>query len=70
MFGSREVPDMIAASIEISRRGFELYHQWILKDKDKEKNIIFLKLTDQVKKSICQSLEELSIGSLEWRFST
>ena len=70
VFGSREVPDMIAASIEISRRGFELYHQWILKDKDKEKNIIFLKLTDQVKKSICQSLEELSIGSLEWRFST
>ena len=34
-------PDMTAASIEINRRTNEFYHQYILKDKEKIKNIIF-----------------------------
>ena len=60
------LPDMILSSIEISRRGFEFYHQYILKDKSQIKNIVFMTLTKQIKKLICQSLEELSINVQEW----
>lgn len=61
-----KLPDMILSSIEISRRAFEFYHQYILKDKCIEKNIVFMTLTEQIKKLICQSLEELSINIQEW----
>lgn len=66
VFRNLRLPDMILASIEISRRAFEFYHQYILKDKDVQKNIIFIHLTDSIKKLICQSLEELSINYLNW----
>ena len=36
-----QLPDYVLASIEIGRRGYEFYHQYILKDKKMEKNIIF-----------------------------
>ena len=36
-----KLPDYVLASIEIGRRGYELLHQYILKDKKMEKNIIF-----------------------------
>ena len=36
-----QLPDYVLASIEISRRGYEFYHQYILKDKEMEKNIVF-----------------------------
>lgn len=36
-----QLPDYVLASIEIGRRGYEFYHQYILKDKKVEKNIIF-----------------------------
>ena len=36
-----KLPDYVLASIEISRRGYEFYHQYILKDKKMEKNIVF-----------------------------
>lgn len=52
------LPDMILSSIEIGRRGFEFYHQYILKDKKQEKNIVLPKL-ELVKLRITQSLEEL-----------
>ena len=61
-----KLPDMILSSIEISRRGCEFYHQYILKDKPQIKNIVFMTLTDSIKKLICQSLEELSINNQEW----
>ena len=32
VYRSLRLPDMILSSIEISRRGFEFYHQYILKD--------------------------------------
>lgn len=35
------LPDYVLASIEIGRRAYEFYHQYILKDKKMEKNIIF-----------------------------
>ena len=36
-----KLPDYVLASIEINRRGYEFYHQYILKDKKMEKNIVF-----------------------------
>ena len=36
-----QLPDYVLSSIEIGRRGYEFYHQYILKDKKMEKNIIF-----------------------------
>ena len=36
-----KLPDYVLASIEIGRRGYEFYHQYILKDKEMEKNIVF-----------------------------
>ena len=36
-----QLPDYVLSSIEIGRRAYEFYHQYILKDKKMEKNIIF-----------------------------
>ena len=66
VYRNLRLPDMILSSIEISRRGYEVYHQYILKDKPQIKNIVFMTLTEQIKKLICQSLEELSINIQEW----
>ena len=66
VFRGLKLPDMILSSIEISRRAFEFYHQYILKDKEIQKNIVFITLTERIKKLICQSLEELSINYLNW----
>ena len=52
-----QLPDMVLSSIEISRRGYEFYHQYILEDKTVEKNIIFNN-SSKVKNSIKKSLEE------------
>jgi len=54
-----KLPDMILSSIEISRRSYEFYHQYIKKDKLQEKNIVWPKL-ELVKNKIIQSLEELN----------
>ena len=58
VYREERLPDSCLASIEISRRGFEYYHQHIIKDKEKTKNIIFDKL-ENVKDRITKSLEEL-----------
>ena len=58
-FRKEQLPDMCLSSIEIGRRGYEFYHQYIEKDSDKKKNIVFsqsLKLLA----NITQSLEELN----------
>lgn len=52
-------PDMILSSIEIGRRGYEFYHQYIKKDKEKKKNIIFNE-SESNKLLIKKSLEELN----------
>ena len=57
VYRDEKLPDPCLASIEIGRRAFEFYHQHILKDKNKEKNIIFDKL-ENVKDKIIESLEE------------
>lgn len=53
------LPDMCLSSVEIGRRGFEFYHQYIKKDKPKVKNIIFNESQIALYK-VRQSLEELS----------
>ena len=59
VYRQERLPDMCLSAIEISRRGYEFYHQWVLKNKEKDKNIIF----DNSKFSlnrIRKSLEELN----------
>jgi len=55
------LPDMCLSSIEIGRRGYELFHQYILRDKPKEKNIIFDN-SSKANEAIIQSLEELNFA--------
>ena len=53
--------DPCLSSIEISRRGYEFVHQYILKDKKIEKNIIFGNF-EKDKEVYKQSLEELGVN--------
>jgi hypothetical protein len=41
IFRDENLPDMCLASVELSRRCYEFFHQYISKDKDKKKNIVF-----------------------------
>ena len=61
VYRSEKLPDFVLASIEISRRGYEFNHQYILKDKDKKKNIVQGNF-DEDKVVYTQSLEELGIN--------
>ena len=40
------MPDMVLASIEIGRRGYEYSNQYIDKTKNKKKNIVFPDISD------------------------
>lgn len=56
------LPDMCLSSIEIGRRGYEFYHQYILKDRKPQKNIIF-DTSEMAKTRILQALEALQYPS-------
>lgn len=60
LYRSLKLPDMILSSIEIGRRGYEFYNQYITKTKSKKKNIIY---PDYKKYNnlIFKSLEEFKI---------
>lgn len=58
IYREEALPDMCLSSIEIGRRAYEFYHQYVLKDKAKDKNIIFDKL-ENVQNQVEKSLEEL-----------
>ena len=58
IYREEALPDMCLSSIEIGRRAYEFYHQYVLKDKSKDKNIIFDKL-ENVQNRVEKSLEEL-----------
>lgn len=60
LYRSLNLPDMILASIEISRRGYEFYNQYISKTKIQKKNIIQpdIQLFDDL---VIKSLEEFNI---------
>ncbi len=62
MFRSLNLPDMVLSSIELSRRGYEFRHQYVLKDKPQIKNIVKIDINDDVFKELFRkSMEEFSV---------
>ncbi len=62
MFRSLDKPDMVLSSIELSRRGYEFRHQYVLKDKSQIKNIVKIDINDDVFKELFRkSMEEFSV---------
>ena len=64
-----ELPDMILSSIEISRRCYEFNLQYILKVKDKTKNVIFPTITESLLDKVKHSLEEVKcfVDFVNWK---
>ena len=60
LYRSLNMPDMILASIELGRRAYEYYNQYIRRTKEQKKNIIQpdIKLFNDL---IIRSLEEFNI---------
>lgn len=61
IFRELKQPDMVNSSIELGRRGYEFNHQYILKDKEKTKNIVQPRLED-FNDMIVKSLEEFDFN--------
>ena len=63
IFRSLNLPDQVLSSIEISRRGFEFKHQYILKDKPQIKNIVKIDINNnEVFQSLfIKSMEEFNV---------
>ena len=61
LFRSLNLPDMILSSIEISRRSYEFYNQYVIKTKNIKKNIIQPNVS-YFKDLIIKSLEEFNIN--------
>ena len=60
LYRSLNLPDMVLASIEIGRRGYEFYNQYISKKKKKKKNIVRPNLS-MFNKLYLKSLEEFKL---------
>ena len=60
LYRSLNLPDMVLASIEIGRRGYEFYNQYISKTKDIKKNIVRPNLS-MFNKLYLKSLEEFKL---------
>ena len=60
LYRSLNLPDMILASIEIGRRGYEFYNQYISKVKEIKKNIVRPNLSI-FQKLYLKSLEEFNL---------
>ena len=60
LYRSLNLPDMVLASIEIGRRGYEFYNQYISKTKEIKKNIIRPDL-NMFNKLYIKSLEEFNL---------
>ena len=60
LYRSLNLPDMVLASIEISRRGYEFYNQYISKTKEIKKNIVRPNLS-MFNKLYLKSLEEFEL---------
>ena len=63
IFRHLNLPDQVLSSIEISRRGFEFRHQYILKDKPQIKNIVKIDINNDLvfKDLYIKSMEEFNI---------
>lgn len=55
-----KLPDMCLSAIEIGRRGYEFYNQYIVKSKSLKKNLIFIELSNVVRNHIIKSMEEFN----------
>ena len=62
LYRSLNLPDMVLASIEIGRRGYEFYNQYISKTKQIKKNIVKPDLS-MFKRLYLKSLEEFKLQS-------
>ena len=64
-----KLPDMVLSSIEISRRCYEFNLQYILKVKEKTKNVIFPILTKSLLDKVKHSLEEVKcfVDFVNWK---
>ena len=61
IFRHLNLPDQVLSSIEISRRGSEFRHQYILKDKPQIKNIVKIDINNEVFKNLfIKSMEEFN----------
>ena len=60
LYRSLNLPDMILASIELGRRAYEFYNQYITKEKQIKKNIVRPNLTD-FRELYLKSLEEFQL---------
>ena len=60
LYRSLNLPDMILASIELSRRAYEFYNQYIIKSKDIKKNIVRPSIV-MFKQLYMKSLEEFHL---------
>ena len=61
LFRDLKLPDMVLASIEISRRGYEFYNQYVSKKKEIQKNIIHPNVEDFYDR-FTKSLEEFGLS--------
>ena len=69
LYRKLDLPNMVLASIEIGRRAYEFYNQYIAKLKEPRKNILFPNVqTTKLKSLYVKSLEEFDISGsgLEW----
>ena len=60
LYRSLNLPDMILASIELGRRAYEFYNQYIIKTKEIKKNIVRPNLTE-FRELYLKSLEEFKL---------
>ena len=60
LYRSLNLPDMILASIELGRRAYEFYNQYITKEKQIKKNIVRPNLTE-FRELYLKSLEEFQL---------
>ena len=60
LYRDLQLPDMVLASIEIGRRGYEFYNQYIIKTKEIKKNVIIPEIKDFYDRWI-KSLEEFNV---------
>ena len=60
LYRSLNLPDMVLASLEIGRRGYEFYNQYITKEKEIKKNIVIPEV-DNFGDWYAKSLEEFGV---------
>ena len=63
IFRSLNLPDQVLSSIEISRRGYEFKHQYLIKDKPQIKNIVKIDINNDLifKNLFIKSMEEFNV---------